>query len=117
LQCHANTCPTGVATQDPNLMKGLSVEHKSKRVASYHHATLKNFKELLGAAGLMYPSQLRPWHIQRRIDSTKVSHLAEMYEYLETGVLLKDPIPSSYEKDWYFASAESFAGHNTAPIG
>ncbi|HNP34073.1 MAG TPA: glutamate synthase-related protein, partial [Flavobacterium sp.] len=29
LECHANTCPTGVATQDPQLMKGLVPEEKS----------------------------------------------------------------------------------------
>lgn len=35
LKCNTNKCPTGVATQDENLMKGLVVEDKSERVYQY----------------------------------------------------------------------------------
>ncbi len=37
LECHKNTCPTGVATQDPRLTKGLVPKEKSIRVACYQH--------------------------------------------------------------------------------
>lgn len=36
MKCHKNTCPTGVATQDPRLQKGLVVADKAERV--YHYA-------------------------------------------------------------------------------
>lgn len=52
LRCNANTCPTGVATQDSALEKGLVVEDKYQRVANFHKNTLHAVKELLGAAGV-----------------------------------------------------------------
>lgn len=35
LQCHKDTCPTGITTHNPRLQKGLVVADKSKRVATY----------------------------------------------------------------------------------
>ena len=34
-KCNTNTCPTGIATQDPELVHGLVVDDKSTRVAGY----------------------------------------------------------------------------------
>ena len=45
LECNKNTCPTGVATQDEELVKGLVVGDKSRRVASYQKETIKAFVE------------------------------------------------------------------------
>lgn len=44
LQCHMNTCPTGVATQDAGLMKGLVVEDKAQRVANFHEVTIRFYR-------------------------------------------------------------------------
>ena len=35
LQCHTGHCPTGVATMDPWLQRGLVVDDKAKRVAKF----------------------------------------------------------------------------------
>jgi len=51
LRCNNNTCPTGVATQDKMLMKGLVVTDKSERVFHFHKNTLHAANELLAAAG------------------------------------------------------------------
>lgn len=51
LRCNNNQCPTGVATQDKMLMKGLVVTDKSERVYHFHHNTLHSANELLAAAG------------------------------------------------------------------
>ncbi|WP_413998873.1 FMN-binding glutamate synthase family protein [Flavobacterium sp. W1B] len=51
LRCHNNTCPTGVATQDKMLVKGLVVTDKSERVYYFHKNTLHAANELLAAAG------------------------------------------------------------------
>ena len=51
LRCHNNQCPTGVATQDKMLMKGLVVTDKSDRVFHFHKNTLHAANELLAAAG------------------------------------------------------------------
>ena len=51
LECNSNTCPTGVATQDPSLMKGLVVDDKKVRVFNYHRLTVASAVELLGQQG------------------------------------------------------------------
>lgn len=51
LRCNTNDCPTGVATQDPNLVKGLVVREKKDRVYHFHHNTLHAAMELLAACG------------------------------------------------------------------
>ncbi|PKP51207.1 MAG: FMN-binding glutamate synthase family protein, partial [Bacteroidetes bacterium HGW-Bacteroidetes-12] len=79
LQCNTNKCPVGVATQSKSLMKGLNVEDKSQRVANYHKKTVSAFAELLGAAGLSKPEELRREHINRRISMTTVMDYSEIY--------------------------------------
>jgi len=51
LRCNNNQCPTGVATQDKMLMKGLVVTDKAERVYHFHKNTLHAANELLAAAG------------------------------------------------------------------
>lgn len=51
LRCHNNECPTGVATQNKMLMKGLVVTDKSDRVYHFHKNTLHSANELLAASG------------------------------------------------------------------
>lgn len=51
LRCNNNTCPTGVATQDKKLIKGLDITDKTERVYHFHKNTLKMCNELIAAAG------------------------------------------------------------------
>ncbi len=51
LRCNTNVCPTGVATQDKMLIKGLVVGEKQQRVTHFHHNTLHAAMELLAACG------------------------------------------------------------------
>ncbi len=51
LKCNNNECPTGVATQNKMLMKGLVVSDKAERVFYFHKNTLHAANELLAAAG------------------------------------------------------------------
>ncbi|MFC6268210.1 FMN-binding glutamate synthase family protein [Frigoriflavimonas asaccharolytica] len=51
LRCNTNACPTGVATQDKMLVKGLDVTDKSERVYHFHKNTLHTCNELIAAAG------------------------------------------------------------------
>ena len=60
LECHSNTCPTGVATQDPELMKGLDPGDKSFRVARFQHETVKSAIDLMASAGLAHPDDVMP---------------------------------------------------------
>jgi glutamate synthase domain-containing protein 2 len=51
LRCNNNECPTGIATQNKMLMKGLVVREKFDRVYHYHKNTLHSANELLAATG------------------------------------------------------------------
>ena len=89
LQCHKNTCPTGVATQDIGLMKGLVVEDKAQRVANFHEATIKSFIELIAASGVVTADELKREHINRRVGATQVLNYSEIYPEVLVGQYLK----------------------------
>ena len=46
--------------------RALVVADKAPRVANFHRNTLRALAELLGAAGLNHPNELKPWHLQIR---------------------------------------------------
>src|SRR5688572_18363905 len=79
LECNKNTCPTGVATQDPYFTKGLVVEDKKQRVANYHKNTVGSFVELLSCAGLDRPEKINRTHVYRRVFMNMVKTYAEIY--------------------------------------
>ena len=107
--CHTGSCPTGVATQDPLRQRAIVVPDKAERVASFHRHTLHALAELVAAAGLSYPSELRPHHFLRRASSDQVVSLAEQYEQLAPGQLAADPASSpSFSAAWAGSSAHSF---------
>lgn len=109
LRCNANNCPTGVATQDPKLTYGLVVEHKRKRVATYHHETVDATAHIMGAMGVQGLRDLNPWHIMRRVSEKEVRHFGDLYEYIEPGSLLKmEDIPESFSRAFSASSPHQF---------
>ncbi|MFT3981624.1 MAG: FMN-binding glutamate synthase family protein [Ferruginibacter sp.] len=109
LACNNNTCPTGVATQDPQLVAGLVVEDKKVRVANYHRETVKSFTELLGAAGIKEPSQIRRSHIYRRVFMNQVTTFEDIFPPVEKGCFLNGEVPERYRRDFNRANAESWS--------
>ncbi|WP_443943713.1 FMN-binding glutamate synthase family protein [Pedobacter sp. AW1-32] len=109
LECNSNTCPTGVATQDQSLMKGLVVEDKRVRVKNFHNLTVSSAVELLGAAGLREPAQLTRAYINRRVSPNLMQSYLETFPYIPKGSLLQTPYPVRYELGMSLSSAESFA--------
>ncbi|MES2934901.1 MAG: FMN-binding glutamate synthase family protein [Pseudomonadota bacterium] len=110
--CHTDRCPTGVATQDPARQRGLVVPDKAERVAHFHKNTLKALAQLIAAAGLRHPSELRPHHLVRRVSHNQVKLVAALLPYLQPGELL-DPekitwLPPVFGTYWPVAQAESF---------
>ncbi|MCP4873363.1 MAG: FMN-binding glutamate synthase family protein [Proteobacteria bacterium] len=109
LKCNTNHCPVGVATQDKRLMLGLEVGNKGERVASFHGRTVDGVYELLGAAGLTDPRDLRPFHIVRREGPGEVNTYAEIYPRLPEGSLLSGEAPPWVMRLWHLARPDSFA--------
>ena len=108
LRCNSNQCPTGVATQDPALVGGLHVGDKSHSVARYHREPVRSFFEVLGAAGLQRPQDLKPWFIMKRVSAMEIRSYAEIYPQLTRGLLLTDPASSGMSRAWENASATQF---------
>ncbi len=108
--CHTGQCPTGVTAQDPLRQRALVVPDKAERVTNFHHNTLHALAELVAAAGLERPSDLRPHHFLRRASSDRVISFAEQYDVLAPGQLLTDPTSAPrFHTAWKMASADSFA--------
>lgn len=108
LVCNRNTCPTGIATQNPALVKGLVVAEKKIRVANYHEETVKSFVELLGAAGIDDHTELTRSHIYRRVFMNEVRTLEDIYPSLEPGCMLNGGIPEKYKQDFERARVDKW---------
>jgi len=113
--CHTGACPTGVTTQDPLRERALVVADKSERVFHFHQNTVEALKELVQAAGLTHPNQIRAEHIVRRSSTRDARLLVNQLPYLKAGELLAAargelPWPHKvYELYWPKAQAENFA--------
>jgi glutamate synthase domain-containing protein 2 len=119
-RCNSNECPVGIATQNPWLTAGLVVEEKAPRVARYHAETVEAALEMMGAAGLATPEEIRPWHIMRRVSQFEARHYGKIFEYLKPGELLGDDLPASFARAWRSATASTFShveGHVETPLG
>jgi glutamate synthase domain-containing protein 2 len=108
LRCNTNACPTGVATQDPELVHGLHVGDKSQRVARFHRETVRSFFEVLGAAGFVQPEDLKPWFVMRRVSSGDVRSYHEIYPTVEPGALLTGTVNGSLGRAWDTARPDRF---------
>jgi len=109
LECHANTCPTGVATQDSQLMKGLVPEEKSVRVARFQRETVKSAMDLMASAGIAHPDDVDRTVVSTRIDKTQVKTFYEIYPELVKGCLLnEESVPKEFLYFWKKASIDKF---------
>jgi hypothetical protein len=103
-----------VATQDALRQRALFVPDKAERVANFHRNTLKALAELIGAAGLAHPAQLRPWHIVKRTSETEVRLMSNLITVLGDGDLLTADSASGraqhavFKLYWPLADPESF---------
>ncbi|MDP2316441.1 MAG: nucleoside diphosphate kinase regulator [Pseudomonadota bacterium] len=108
LQCNTNKCPTGVATQNPRLARGLDVPDKAARVASYQRQTVLAAKAILEAMGLPGHEALLPEHIQRRLASGEARSCDQLYPSVAPGSFAVGRIPEPYAAAYAAARADSF---------
>ncbi|MCD2513168.1 FMN-binding glutamate synthase family protein [Comamonas endophytica] len=111
--CHTNKCPTGVATQDLLRQRALVVPDKAARVFNFHRNTLRALAEMLAAAGLEHPSQLKAKHLVRRMSATEVKLFSQLHVFLKPGELLTGEVEGEfYARMWQLARADSFEPHS-----
>lgn len=79
LQCNKNTCPTGVATHNAWLMRGLDPHDKSERVFQYVKTLEHEVGIICHACGVHEPRELRRRHVRIVCENGTSISLAEVY--------------------------------------
>ncbi|HBC57203.1 MAG TPA: FMN-binding glutamate synthase family protein [Gammaproteobacteria bacterium] len=62
MQCNKNTCPSGVATHDKRLQRGLVPKEKAMRVANYQMNMEKELGIIAHSCGVKEPRRLKRYH-------------------------------------------------------
>ena len=108
MKCHTDTCPTGIATQDPLRQRGLVVADKAARVARFQRQTLGAFREIVVAMGLDNPWQITPDQLMQRLNSARSDPVDRIYGFLDEGQLLDDPGSTRLGRYWAMARSDTF---------
>lgn len=80
-RCQTGHCPTGVATQNKWLVRGLDPTDKSARLANYMMVLRKEMMWLTRACGLDHPSLVTFEHFEMLSDHFETLHPAEVFGY------------------------------------
>jgi glutamate synthase domain-containing protein 2 len=62
MQCNRDTCPTGIATHNPRLQKGLDPADKATRVMHYVKNMVKEVGIIAHSCGVREPRELKRFH-------------------------------------------------------
>ena len=106
-KCHTDHCPTGVATQNKWLTRGLDPTLKSVRAANYIKTLRRDLLKVSEACGVEHPSLITP-------------DTVELLDASDNGVTLREMF--GYASDWAVPSKEDRAAivelmQATAPQG
>ena len=82
---------------------------KADRVESFHRETIVALAEVLAAAGLDHPAQLRPHHIWKRTAAGRVETFEQIYPFLKSGELLSGAQETWFKESWTNARSDSFS--------
>lgn len=106
--CHTNTCPVGVATQDPKRARALYVPDKTERVYHYQRACVEQAMQVMASMGLHGPGELRPHMLRRRIGHDQVLSYAELFPHLSHRELVDGSPGGPWGHDWALADPDAF---------
>ncbi len=81
LQCHQDTCPTGITTHNKRLQKGLVVSDKAKRVATYAHWVNHEVDALAHSCGLTHARKFTRQHVRIVQSAGHSVELDKLYPY------------------------------------
>lgn len=80
-RCHTNTCPAGIATQDPRFRRGLDPEDKYIRVGNYNIVLQRELLMILKSVGVRTPWELTRNHLSVVIEPMVEKNMAEVHPY------------------------------------
>jgi glutamate synthase domain-containing protein 2 len=81
MQCHLNTCPTGITTHNPWLMRGLDPKNKAVRVYNYFKQLEHEVGVICHSCGVEEPRQLRREQARIVTEHGNSVSLAQVYPY------------------------------------
>jgi len=81
LQCHQDTCPTGITTHNKRRQRGLVVEDKIERVANYARWVNVEVDKLAHSCGLQNAREFRREHVRIMKEAFHSESLETMYPY------------------------------------
>jgi glutamate synthase domain-containing protein 2 len=111
-KCHTDTCPTGVATQNPWLAHGLDPQLKSVRAATYIKTLRRDLLKVAEACGVEHPGLIDTDTVEVLTGRTASRPLGEVYDY-EPGWGL--PSPEDRAEIIRIMTAESPGGGSAPP--
>jgi glutamate synthase domain-containing protein 2 len=80
-KCHTDTCPTGVATQNPWLTRGLDPALKSVRAANYIKTLRRDLLKVAEACGVEHPGLIDTGSVEILDGRTAATGLDQVYGY------------------------------------
>ncbi|MFF8916994.1 FMN-binding glutamate synthase family protein [Streptomyces sp. NPDC015032] len=80
-KCHTDKCPTGIATQDPWLVRGVDAPSKATRAAVYLRTLRKELLKVSGAVGVAHPALITTTDIEIMNGDYDARTLASVYGY------------------------------------
>jgi glutamate synthase (ferredoxin) len=89
-RCHTGHCPTGVATQNRWLMKGLDPTHKMDRLANYIVTLRKELLQLCRACGVSHPGLITTDHFEILDDHFHSQSATDCFNYPSPAQILSE---------------------------
>ena len=80
-KCHTDHCPTGVATQNPWLVRGLDPTLKSVRLANYLQTLRRDLLKVSEACGVAHPGLIDADSVEILDGNRTGTPLREIYGY------------------------------------
>ncbi|TQL51025.1 FMN-binding glutamate synthase family protein [Ornithinicoccus hortensis] len=80
-RCHDDHCPTGVATQNPWLTRGIDVPLKAERAANYLRAWRREMLKLAEACGVVHPAMIDADQVEILLGTRSATPLREVVGY------------------------------------
>ncbi len=98
-KCHTDHCPTGVATQNPWLVRGLDPELKSVRAANYIKSMRRDLWKVSEAMGVVHPGLMTPDDVDILDGLSSHRTLREVYGYDASWGRLGDSAREGHHRD------------------
>ena len=89
-KCHNGHCPTGVATQNKWLIRGLDPTHKAARLANYVVTFRKELMQLSRACGVIHPTLVTTEQMAMVDDCSSQQSVTQTFDYPNPNLVRDD---------------------------